>query len=323
MKAEHNELYGLMKENYEGHLDMLKYRSLTESDKVAISKGLIDQIYVTIAERYNSINFEMIPKSTGVLNRMKEFANLQQSITLLANIAKESKQQIPEVSILQNAMANIIKFQDKFHQGFVRNNAPTIMTYNVLAMSLYCGTSLMISVLVDYINANQMEGAGNNVDMIIDNKYKRTQNYLMIDALAKFNDSVNKGTFSSSLELYNRDSIRTAMTESVVVAGAVIAGIVAILKVIPLLKELIYVFYYTRVKLSDALSIQADLVTGNLETLKNQGVGNDSKVYRIQKWFADKLSSLSSKFALEYERGEKQAQAESRQRLTSDDIHLF
>jgi hypothetical protein len=320
------ELHGLIQENYTGTLTMHKFMNLTESDKVSISKGLIDQIYVTIAERYNSINFEMVPKSLGKIKTMKEYENLRASIDLLIGIANESKQPIPEVEIIRQSLDNLVMFEEAFFTGYMKKNAPIIMTYNLLAMAVFCSTSLMISVLVDFINQGASGGdarPSESVDIIINQKYKRHQNYLMIDALKKFNDQVGNGSFAQTLQTYNRQNAQNLNESAILTTGLVIIGIVFILKFIPLVKELIYLFYYTRLKLSDALAIQADLINGNIEALKNKGVSKDSKIFKIQKWFSDKLTDLSNKFAFTYEKGEKQAEIESRVKLTPEDVMLF
>jgi hypothetical protein len=325
LKREELELFSLIKESYTGTLTMHKYMNLTESDKISISKGLVDQIYITIAERYNSVNFEMIPKSLGKIRTMKEYENLSASIELLVNIATDSKQAIPEVDIIKEALDNIIRYEDAFFTGYMKKNSPIIMTYNLLAMAVFCSTSLMISVMVDYINqgVNGEARPSESVDLVINKKYRRHQNYLMIDALNKFNDQVKNGAFNQAIQMYNKQNSQN-LNESVILStGLVILGIMVILKFIPLVRELIYIFFYTRMKLSDACAIQADLINGNLEALKNKGLSKGARIYKIQKWFAEKLTALSNKFAFTYEKGERQAEIESKVKLTPDDIMLF
>lgn len=325
LKREELELFSVIKENYSGPLTMHKFINLTESDKVSISKGLIDQIYITVAERYNSINFEMIPKSLGRIKNMREYENLTASVDLLLNMAKDSKQAIPEIEIIKTALDNIIKYEEAFFNGYMKKNAPIIMIYNLLSMAVYCSTSLMISVMVDYINqgVNGEARPSESVDLIINKKYKRSQNYLMIDALSKFNDQVKNGTFNQALQMYNRQNSQNLNESVVLTTGVILLGILFILKFIPLVKELIYIFFYTRLKLSEAFAIQANLVNGNLEVLKNKGMSKEHKIYKIQKWFAEKLTGLSNTFAFTYEKGERQAELESKVKLTPDDIMLF
>jgi len=320
------ELYSLIKENYSENLTMHKFINLTEAEKISISKGLVDQIYLIVAERYKAINFELIPKSAGKIKIMKEYENLVSSLDLLSDIAKDSKQQIPEIGIIKEALNNIIKYEDVFHMGFVRKNSPIIMTYNVLAMAVYCATSLMISVLIDYINSGIGEGEvrpSESVDMIINRKYSRHHSYLLIDCLKRFNDQVKDGTFDKVIQVYRRQNSQVVNEGVTLTTGLVIGGVIFILRFIPIVKTLIYLFYYTRLQLSEACAIQANLINGNLETLKNKGYSKDSKVYKIQKWFADKLTALSNKFAFSYDKGEKKAEIESRVKLTPEDIVLF
>jgi len=319
------DLFSLLKENYSGNITMHKYMYLSESDKVSISKGLIDQIYITVAERYNAINFESIPKSLGKIRIMREYGNLQASIELLIGIARDSKQVIPEIDVIKQALDNVIAYEEAFFNGYMKKNSPIMMIYNLITMAIYCSTSLMISVLVDYINqgVNGEARPSESIDMILNKKYKRTQNYLMVDALKKFNEQVKSGSFVQALQTYNRQNTQNLNEGVMVTTGLVLLSIILILKIIPLVKELIYLFFYTRVKLSDACAIQADLINGNLEALKNRGISKDTRVYKIQKWFADKLTVMSNKFAFTYEKGERQAEIESKVKLTPEDVMLF
>lgn len=311
-----NKLFGYICENYD-RIGVHKYMQLTEVEKVNTARTLMDRIYVNIAESYNTINFETIPESAGDITKMKEYANLISSIDLLKDIEKNSKQEIPEIYVISKALENIIKFKEVFHMGFVQKNASVILLYNILTLALYCGVSLMISVLVDYINMENND----SVQVIINKKYNKKSSYLMIDALIKFNTSVKDGSFHKMIEASYRKS--EPMTESVIfTAISVATAIVAIFAIIPLVKELIYLFYYSRMKLSDAAEIQANLINSNIENLQTTGSGT-TKMIKIQKFFADKLITLSHIFAFKYEKNEKQAKVESKAKLTSNDVVLF
>jgi hypothetical protein len=323
-KNQQIELYTLIKESYEVPISSHKFTTLTEAEQLNISKNLIDQMYVTIAERYNTVDFSIIPKSLGKITTMKAYANLSASLTMLDNIAKESRQNIPEIETLKEALSNMEKFEEKFYLGFMRKNVSIIMTYNIFTMALYCGTSLMISVLVDYINGvTEPNKNTDTVNIVISKKYTRNQSYLMIDSLAKFNEQVKNGNFLKVMEFNTRQNANNTINEGFVVSAVTVLAIYGLLKIIPLIKELIYIFFYSRLKISDALQIQADLVSGNVDTLKYKGIDQDNRIYRTQKWVADKLSKLSNFFAFTYEKSEKRAQIDSSQKLNTDDLILF
>jgi hypothetical protein len=310
-------LFECIKEHYEAP-NRSRFMALTESEKASVARNLIDRIYVNIAEKYNTVDFGTIPASNGYINNMPEYKNLKASIELLNEIAVSSNQVIPEISVLSKSLANIEIFGDKFHTGFIKKNAAVIMMYNLLTMSLYCGTSLMISTLVDYINLANTE----IVQVIISKKYSKTNSYLMLASLKQFNDQVADGSFSKNMETISKpQQLQEGAVAVLTTTVSIVLGVIGIFKIIPLTKEIIYLFYYSRLKLSQAAEIQANLINANSQALQGTNVAN--KTVRIQKWVADKLTTISHVFAFNYEKSEKQAEVESQQKLTQSDIVLF
>jgi len=312
-------LFECIKEHYETP-SRTRFMQLTEAEKISVSRNLIDRIYVAIAEKYNMIDFSSIPDSKGYIINMDEYKNLKASIEMLKDIASSSNQTIPEVEILSRALANIEMLGPKFYTGFIKKNATAIMMYNILTMSLFCGASLMISTVVDFVHA----GNTDTVQVIMNKKYSKSNSYLMIDSLNHFNKQVADGSFSKTLEATNRPStIHEGVGASVVPVLVIIGAIMGIFKIIPLTKELIFLFYYSRLKLSDAAEVQASLIKANVETLQATRGSSASKTIRIQSWIADRLSQISQVFAFKYEKSEKQAEREAKEKVQQSDVVLF
>ena len=311
----YNEIFSCIQENFQ-YPNLGKYMYLSETEKVNVSRNLMDQVYVNIAEKYNDIDFETIPASKGKISAMKEFADLQQSINLLVQISSNTNQSIPEIQTLATALKNMVSHQDDFYMGFVKNNPQIIMTYNLIALSLYCGTSLLIATMVDYINVANTD----TVDMIIKKKYSKSNSYLMINSLDNFNGMCKGNAFTTFIQSAMRPQ---AMKEgALTISAIVVTSILALFKIIPVIKELIYVFFYSRMKLSEALAIQSNFIQTNVESLRMSGNPN-FKTIRTQTWIADKLASLSSFFALKYEKSEKQINQDLSTKYTSNDVTLF
>jgi hypothetical protein len=308
-------LFEHIKEHYDAPMRS-RFMSMTEAEQVTVGRNLVDRIYVTIAEKYNEVDFENIPASKGDITKLPEYANLKASLTLLAEIEKSSNQSIPEIKVLTDALQYLEMFSNDFYMGFVKKNASIIMTYNLLAMSVICGTSLMISVLVDYVNL----GNTDSVQVIINTKYRKGQKYLLIDSLNQFCVQARNGAFKRNLTAMAKPApIQEAVLTSIAFYSA---AVFAAFTIIPLIKELIYLFYFSRMKISEAAKIQADLLNANIQSVQASGKATD-KMVRIQSWFADKLSKISHVFAFNYEKNERKAQAEAKAKLTQSDIVLF
>lgn len=309
------QLYDVIKENHED-ASFYKYNLLESTDKVNLSRDLLDRVYTNITEKYLQIDFGNIPKSAGIISNMKEYDNLVKSLDLLQDIAKSSKQNIPDINTITTSLSYLDKFKNDFHMGFVKNNDSIKIVYNILTMAVYSSTSLLISTLIHYINTENND----SVQVVLDRQYGKSQQYLLLQTLESFNNQVKAGTFEKMLKTSQTKVINEAFAVSV--AAITIAGLIAAFKIIPVIKELVYLFYLGRMKLSDSIAIQAELVSANINTIGGTH-SSDSRTIRIQKWVADKLVSLSNLFAINYEKNEKRASNEAKSKLTSNDVVLF
>ena len=103
-----------------------------------------------------------------------------------------------------------------------------------------------------------------------------------------------------------------------VIAGVALIGGAAVLKasvyivkvLIPKLRNLTYFFIHTRVKISDSLAVQAQLIELNAYKVKYDDSIDDSKRDKIvakQLKIADSLKKWSNKFAIDNKKAEKEA----------------
>ena len=76
-----------------------------------------------------------------------------------------------------------------------------------------------------------------------------------------------------------------------IIAGTVI-GIVVIMNIVPILRELVYVLYYTRTRISDFFEVQADLLQMNAYNVE----ANSSINPEERKEIADKQIAIADKF---------------------------
>ena len=88
------------------------------------------------------------------------------------------------------------------------------------------------------------------------------------------------------------------MTLASLAVGAAGVGIIVMMipKIIVLIREIIYSVYFNRVKMSEMIGVQIDLINTNIESLE-RGRGN-KKVIARQKKIVDKLTKWKNRFAV-------------------------
>lgn len=106
------------------------------------------------------------------------------------------------------------------------------------------------------------------------------------------------------------------ITTAAVIAGIIALPVLAVKVIIPFIRSLTYYFYYTKMKLSDYLEIQATLIEANINELENSTDNNMSedkkkKIIEKQKKWADKLRKWSNNFDIDHKQAENNAKKES------------
>jgi hypothetical protein len=160
--------------------------------------------------------------------------------------------------------------------------------------------------------------------------YKKTSDSLLFNSLRKFNIACKKGDIDKSLEglLKNagKQNFSGAAFAGGVLAGAgVIAFLITLTKVlIPLLQDLVYIFYASRQNTSDYFAIQADLLQANTAQIIYRNDINEAtkkKIIQKQTAIAKKFRDISNRYAIDMTTSEKNAKelAKSEKRKYSVD----
>lgn len=110
------------------------------------------------------------------------------------------------------------------------------------------------------------------------------------------------------------------------IIGGLIAVPVALVKVvIPFIRNMVYYFYYTKLKVSDYLEVQAELIEANANELENSSDSDmteekKAKVVEKQRKWADRLRKWSNMFAIDHKQAtnnaKKEAEKDSKEKRT-------
>lgn len=291
--------YNILRENIntfeEKHeLESLDQDALYEAIGV-MSKGMLNKIGA------KSIDYGDIPDSKGRLEKVSGFANMKKIIdSLLLSNDKKVKDM---AGIVDRALSNLMSLSDLFIKGFRVNNNFIALFYNNYVYASIQATSYIVC----YMNGSPK---------LVDNKCLKNLKTLNLECdkgnIRKImNDLINSNSenFLGTKFLGDVATASTAIAKGGFLAsaggfasGTAIALVLAA-TIIPLIRELIYLFYSGKSKMSDFLAQQAKYVEISIddENLQsNMSIDKKNKIVENKKKRVKELMNLSDKLAVSY-----------------------
>ena len=254
----------IIEENCLNYKERRKLYETLEAYGNEMNEKMITNLYDS-ALRHSDIDFDIVSKSKGDITNLAGYENMISSLSLLKSLAMKSKVQIPEINVVDLALSNLRKYTQYFVRGFRMNNDTIKLYYNALVQSCLEATSLLISSYVDFIKSKS------SVTFTI-KKGKGIAGNLCLQNLNGFNNSCANGQFMEFIkQMTMGDYVQeegTYVKESVL--STVGMGVAAATMLIPLLRTVLYYFYYSRMKVTTFLeqqSIFLELNKVNIESM--------------------------------------------------------
>ena len=198
--------------------------------------------------------------------------------------------------------------------------------YNTTVLSIISGISLMIASCIEFIKVPNQDTFEISLDKVA---YAKTKNNLLYNNLKKFNKICSNGEFDKAMEhvIQNRLKGISESAATILTTAAIVGGVIAIIaNIIPILRELVFFFYYTRMRVSDFFDIQADLLQMNVYNLQNNTSLDDAKKERTiskQLKIVDLFRKISNKISFSLKKAEVDATKEitaSSKKMKLDDV---
>ena len=226
-------------------------RLILEDTQSPVTTKYTENLFKSVISK-GHINFDDIPKSNG---NIKNYSGYQTMTDTLYNIRKlgESERNnsvIELVSVIEESIKNIENLASIFEKGFSTKNEYVMMEYNAFVCCCVEATTSLLCEFVDYIK----KPSSQTMTITLKNtKYRANLFYL--EQLKKFNKVNSNLSYRKFLEqMINKGTENFIGTAEVVGMTTIIT---VALSIVPITRELIYQFYNTRRKLSDALLVQA------------------------------------------------------------------
>lgn len=249
-----NQICNIILENTLTFKERHEISELTENQVSKFNNVMISNLYKSAIEK-SHINFGDIPKSKGNITDYSGYKTMIETLSTFNEIFNQNKNEL--VVTIQTAINNLITYREHFEKGFKLNKEFIILLYNSIVYSCVESISIILSSFIDFIVHPDV------VEFKIDNQTNKA-GWLCIDNLRKFNESINKGDFQKTMKL-----IISSGKENF--SGGAISLIVigSLLSIVPLIREMVFYFYYSRMKLSDFLEQQATFLEVHKENMLN------------------------------------------------------
>ena len=280
---------------------------VSEADKNQVLSGITNKLYNNIIDKVDDIDFGTIPNSKGDITKIENFDKLMECLILLRQIMNEYKQDTRKnLDVIDTAIENVVSRKELFMKSFQMNLELPMVLYSTIVLSIVSSVSFMISSCIEFIKSPNQDTFDVEIDKVALNK---TKDNLLFSNLAKFNEACRKGQVDSSIEYIIKNKIKnfTGYEIGFVLGGIAIVGI--LLNIIPIMRELIFFFYHTRVRISDYFDIQADLLQMNAYNLEMQGKQDEEKmkIAKKQMKVVDMFRKISNKISIDNKGSEVKA----------------
>ena len=298
--------------------------AVNETDQNTVMVSLANRLYSHIVDKVDDIDFGSIPNSRGDITKIENYDKLVDCVNIITEILQQYHQDVAPVATVNTAIQNIIDRTDMFTTAYKIGTEMPIIIYNTITLAIVSSVSYLISSCIEFIKSSDTDGfdiAINKTGLV------KTKDCLLFEDLKKFNKLCASGEFDKAMDFVIKQNAKNFSGISMYGIGgaAMIFGI--ILLIIPVIRELIFFFYYSRTKVADYFEAQAALLTMNAYNIESN-LTRDSKdkkeIAKKQKKIAEVFKKLSNKISIENKTGASKAEKDitklNKEKYKIDDV---
>lgn len=301
--------------------------SLNESEQNKLLINLTSKLYNHITSRITDIDFGSIPNTKGDITKLENYDKLVDCIEVIRKLLLEYKQKTESIDVITEALNNIKSRKNTFEMAFKINAEFPVLIYSTVSLAIVSSVSFLISTCIEYIKVPNTDSFSIALDKVA---LAKTKDNLLFENLKKFNASCAKGDIDRAIDYIVKSGSKQMLgiVDTYMIMNIGVVAAIA-LSIIPFIRELIYFFYYSRVKTSDYFELQADLLQMNIYNLERNPNMNDSAKKDIvskQSKIVNVFKSISNAIAISTKTSENKVQKDisdetKKMKVDNSDIH--
>ena len=300
-----------------------RHSFLNEATAESVLTSLTNRLYDHIVRKTTSIDYGTIPQTKGDITKLPMYDDLKDVCGIIKGIVEDYGEKGGPIDTVTLAMANVETRKDLFTRAYRADCELPIILYENTVLGIVNATSYLIAACIELIKAPSDETYRIQLDKLA---YNKSRDHLLYTTLDKFNKACEKGDVDKAVNAVIDQRVRKFTGTAMAAIGIGVIGIVIIMNIIPILRELVYTFYYTKVKISDFFDIQADLLQMNAYNVEGNGAidaEQRKEIARKQRDIAEHFRSIANKMQIDSKQSEVKASREiqaNKRKYKVDDI---
>lgn len=312
--------------------------AVNEADQNKVLVSLTSKLYDNVVDRVDDIDFGEIERSRGNIEELPNFETLHECLNNMARLLIEFKQDTKPVDTIAESVSDIIESKSIWTKAYAVNAELPMITYNTIVLAIIEATSYMVSMCVDFVKSPSQD----TMQIMIDKSaLTKSKGHLLFKNLESFNEAYRKGQVTKAMEhvLDETVSKKTMDTSKknflglgIYTGGAAVAAVVGVAGllfcIIPIIRELIFLFFYYRVRISEFFDVQADLLQVSAYNVENNRLDLNKEerknISKKQMKVADDFRKIARKIAVDGATAEKSAskdiKAEDSKKYKASDV---
>ena len=281
--------------------------AVNEADQDKIMVSLTSKLYDAIMDKVDDIDFGEIPDTKGDITKLSNYEKITNCLDIMYQLLKEYNQPTEPVDTVRIAINNVIERKELFAKAFRYKVELPIVLYNGVVLGIISATSYMISTTISFIKTP----TNDSFEMTLDRQaMTKSRQHMVFETLKKFNAACRSGEVDKACEYVIRNNVKnlTGLSIGVVAGGIAVIGL--LFSIIPIIRELIFLGYYTRVRTSEYFDAQATLLqlnASNIEANKTIDKEEKDKIVKKQSKIAEVFRSISNKLAIKVKTADNEA----------------
>lgn len=310
-------------------ISMSSMTILSESKFETMNENILSKMFESVGQKYNEIDFTEIQKSGGSFRKFKYYNLLLSNVELLNNLYLNNPD--PEVQAMKkyvDAINSVMMGLSLNEKKFVElyDNPIVGVIYDTSVASLIYTTTLLLSTTIRFITTDK----DSDIEVIMDN-IPSSDKKIFLPNILKLADAFKQDIPNLLNEMLKAKGKAISETyvvvlesniynEGVITVPLIILAIpavaIAATKIIPIIRELIYGIYQIRVTMEQAIEVQIDLISANIEMLEDRSYRDNTqkkkykKVIARQRKIVDKLDKVKRAISIKFDVAENQARRE-------------
>lgn len=286
--------------------------SVNEADQNVVITALSNKLYKMILDKVDEIDFGTIPLSKGDITKIDNYYQLVDCVNILSELLVQYNQPTTAIDIVRDSIENVKTRKDLFTKAYALNVELPILTYNSLVLAIVESVSYMISSCIEFIKLPDDSG----FDIALNKAgVAKSMNSVLYSNLEKFNNMCADGSFDKAMDYIMKENAKNFAGEGFLIGTAIVASMMGIiLLLIPIIRELIFLFYYSRTKVSDYFELQYILLSQNAYNIENSLTRDPKQRKEIankQRKIADRFKKVSNFFKVDMKTAESKVSKES------------